>query len=244
MRKQFNIKWRDIDTARLQKAVRAFNRKLTRLAKNQPEIADYLPKKVTMSSVRERIGTRADFNREINSLDRFRRKDAVKLVQLDSGLVRTNYEIKEVRLKNQRRNRLRIQKAKDIGASYETGTMGSVRDANLQPANFDPNRMKAGDWNRFVRSVENQLRANYFSEADKLYKENYIKALHNEIPFYASQIEALVLQFSDSEFAEISMRDPDIYIDYVYAPADAERRASYIIDALQTYLGEYGHIYD
>lgn len=65
------IQWRKEDTAALQKAVKNYNAKITRIAKNDPMSRGLLPDKVTVSDLRQGIQTRKDFNREIKKLQSY-----------------------------------------------------------------------------------------------------------------------------------------------------------------------------
>lgn len=75
MSKQPNIRWRQSDNESLRKAVKNYNAKITRLAKSKPELKDHLPERASMKTLREKIGTRADFNRQLGKLQEFAQRD-------------------------------------------------------------------------------------------------------------------------------------------------------------------------
>lgn len=86
MERTYNIKWRSADEEQLRKAVKNYNAKLGRLAKKNPEIKSSLPEKMTVKELKSIIVTRADFNREVNSLKRFSNRGAEDMfIILDSG---------------------------------------------------------------------------------------------------------------------------------------------------------------
>lgn len=86
MERTYNIKWRSADEEQLKKAVRNYNAKLGRLAKKNPELKSSLPETIKVKELKAIIVTRADFNREVNSLKRFSNRGAEdRFIILDSG---------------------------------------------------------------------------------------------------------------------------------------------------------------
>ena len=109
MPRQYNIKWRNKDKTRLSNTVRQLNAKITRTLKKNPELAPYLPERLTVQGLRDKIQTRQDFNREINSARRFLKPGAETPVTSATGIRTTRWEKREVGIKvgviNRRRNR-------------------------------------------------------------------------------------------------------------------------------------------
>lgn len=69
--KSYNIKWRESDEKELKRVVRNFNAKINRLAKKDSNIKNILPEKMDWKDVKNRVGTRADLNKELNMMKRF-----------------------------------------------------------------------------------------------------------------------------------------------------------------------------
>lgn len=65
------IQWRPEDSETLQKAVKNYNAKITRISKNDPLSRGLLPDKVTVSELRQDIKTRKDFNKKIRELQSY-----------------------------------------------------------------------------------------------------------------------------------------------------------------------------
>ena len=73
MPREYNIKWRETDEQRLQRAVRNYNAKIRRLEKD-PEYGfekHLLPRKASVKEMRGQIQTRKDYNRLIGGLEGF-----------------------------------------------------------------------------------------------------------------------------------------------------------------------------
>lgn len=75
MSKQPSIRWRQSDNEALRKAVKNYNAKITRLENQKPHLTNHLPERASMKELREKIGTRGDFNREIDKLREFASRD-------------------------------------------------------------------------------------------------------------------------------------------------------------------------
>ena len=65
------IQWRQEDSEALQKAVKNYNAKIKRIEKNDPLSRGLLPEKATMAEMRQKVKTRADFNREVKKLQNY-----------------------------------------------------------------------------------------------------------------------------------------------------------------------------
>lgn len=75
MSKQPKIRWRESDNDALRKAVKNYNAKITRLENSKEYLKPYLPERVTVKEMREKIDVRGDFNREIHKLRDFAQRD-------------------------------------------------------------------------------------------------------------------------------------------------------------------------
>lgn len=76
MAREYNIKWREIDDEKLRRAVKNYNAKISRL-KNDPEYGidrHLLPRKASYRELRKQIGTRKDFNKQIDKLQGFSKR--------------------------------------------------------------------------------------------------------------------------------------------------------------------------
>lgn len=73
MPREYNIKWRESDEQKLRRAVKNYNAKISRLEKDPEYGIDrhLLPRRASVKDLREQIGTRKDFNRQIDKLQSF-----------------------------------------------------------------------------------------------------------------------------------------------------------------------------
>lgn len=218
MPKQYNIRWRASDERALRIAVQQFNAKRTRELKKHPELEKLLPAKINIKELKSEIKTRADFNRQIKSINRFRRKDATQIVTNKEGVKATKWEVMELRIKVGIINRNRAKQRKAADVSTEKGTMGTIRANNLLPKKFNFEKMRKSDWEKFKESVEKQASPSYREEKDKSYKENYIGALIWVFGEEAQEIIDIVMNIPPAELVQMYYDDPILQIDFIYDP--------------------------
>lgn len=80
---QYQIKWKKQDYLQLGKAVANFNKKINRLQAEERKA--YLPDVIDYSNLKQNITTRAELNRQINSLKRFMREGAENIYTTEAG---------------------------------------------------------------------------------------------------------------------------------------------------------------
>lgn len=239
MPKQYNIKWRKSDRQTVSNTVRQFNAKITRLLKKNPELKDFLPERITVKGLTERIKTRADFNREINSVKRFLRRGAENPITTKKGIQTTTWEKREIGYKVAQINRNRRRQREKANVSTYKGTMGSIRENNLQPKRYNIDTISPRDWDKFIQSVEKQVQSTYNEEKMKRYKENYIKGLYNVFGGKGQIIADVVRGIPDEDFQQLFFDDPVLQLDFIYDPIEAHLRIDSILEHLEAHGYEY-----
>lgn len=235
MQKRYNIKWRDTDEKELAKAVRKFNAKRTRLLKQVPELEEFLPPKASTKEIRKSVQSRRDLKNELNSLERFMRKGAEKPIVTKEGIKTTVYEKKEISIKVRAINQRRAAELKKAAPSTEKGTMGTVRENNLKPKQYDIDKIKKSDWKKFVESVEKQSKDSYASDRYDRYKENFIKGLENAFGEKGSELIEIAKQIDAETLTQMYYDDPILQIDFIYDPLEMQVK----IDAMEEHLTGY-----
>ena len=235
MQKRYNIKWRKSDENELAKAVRKFNAKRTRILKKNPKMEEYLPTKISTKKIRDEIKTRRDFKNVLNSIERFKRKGAEKPIITKEGVKTTAYEKKEIEIKVRAINARRTAERKRANVSTEKGTMGTIRENNLQPKKADINKIKKSDWEKFKESVEKQSRDSYFQDKYERYKENLLKGLENAFGEKGKMLQEIAKQIPAEQLTQMYYDDPILQIDFIYDPLEMDIK----IDAMTEHLKEY-----
>lgn len=238
MRQQPKIKWRDKDIEKLRKEVRRFNAKRAREIKKNPEIKKLLPDKLSVRTLRKEIETRAEFNKQIRSIDRFMRPKSTQIVTTSAGVQTTQYQIGELRAQVASINARRRAELRGREPSPKTGTMRTIQEENLQPKKFDLKRIQSQkEFEKFVESVEKQAAPKYWRGRYDLYKENYLKAFREQLLFgeNGAELYSRLKDISSEHLVDLLYRDPTLGIDFVYAPEDINARITSINYALDKY---------
>lgn len=174
------IRWQYADRRNLQKVIASYNGRITRELNKKPELAMFAPKKLTYEEVRAKIDTRADYNRIVNSLKRVHKKGAFELENSGTGEVRTKYEIREARILTNVTNRRIKNYFKKV--TNENTARREIAETNFFIRPFDFTKMEQGNFDRFVVSMEKQLRRIQNPEIiDKNYYYQYLQAMKSEL---------------------------------------------------------------
>lgn len=128
------INWRKQDTERLKKAVNDFNKKIRNLEKQENTLN--LPETISYKETKENIATRSEFNRKVQSLEKFMKAGAEDLKITKGGEGLTKWEWQE--LLNQKKiakNRLTKELEalnKPMKTGYSRVQMGSERAREIE----------------------------------------------------------------------------------------------------------------
>lgn len=235
MPRQYNIKWRNKDKTRLSNTVRQFNAKITRTLKKNPELAPYLPERLTVQGLRDKIKTRQDFNLEVNSARRFLKPGAETPVTSATGIRTTKWEKREVGIKVGVINRRRNRELKKMNPTTEKGTMGTIRENNLRPKKYDIDKIKASDWDMFVYGVEKQIMSGYTAQKNELYKQNFIKAVKTAFGSKGTEIVEMAQSIPADILVELYYNDPVLQVEFIYNPLEMQIKIDNIVEHLEPY---------
>lgn len=219
-----NIKWRQSDRNKISRTVQQFNAKITRTLRQHPEWSEFLPQRLTVSELTNKISSRRDFNREINSAQRFLRKGAEIPFESKTGIKTTQWEKREVGYKVAQVNRQRTLEAKRANVSTTKGTMGSIKDNNLKPKKYDINKIRLSDWAKYVETVEKQILSSYTTEKMERYKQNYLKAIIQNLGTgeLAKRLYDYVEKLDPEFMYNIYYDDPVLQIQFTSDPIPAD----------------------
>lgn len=236
MSRTSNIKWRKKDKQTISKTVQQFNAKITRTLKKHPEWADFMPERLTVQGLTEKIQTRKDYNREVRSVQRFLRKGAEAPFQSKSGIKTTRWEKREVGYKVAQVNRQRSIEAKRANVSTEKGTMGSIEANNLKPKKYNIDKIKPSEWDKFVNTVEKQVMSNYNYDKMVRYKENYLKAVVRNLGTEgkAKELYDYVSQLDPEFMYNVYYDDPVLQIQFTSDPLPADMIAESALEHWQS----------
>lgn len=224
------IKWKYADRRNLQKVIASYNGRITRELNKKPELAMFAPKKLTYEEVRAKIDTRADYNRIVNSLKRVHKKGAFELQDSGAGELRTKYEIKEARILTNTTNK-RIKNYFDK-VSGENTARREIAETNffIRPFNFK--NMEQGNFDRFVESMEKQLRRVQHPEViDQNYYWQYLGALTKELGVgQGDELYNFVERLPAEAVSQARFENYFLTVTAIYNPAEVGERYDMILE--------------
>lgn len=240
MRKQYKIRWSRQDKKDLTNAVRKFNAKITREIKRNPDIAMFLPERITTEGLRSRIKTRQDLNRELNSINRFGRKDATKPVMTPLGLMTTRWEKNEIGIRVASINRRRSRTLKEADLKPEKGNTYVAENANLLPKKYNINKIKPSDWDKYKKGVFKQTISTYTAQGWENYKRSYLLSIEENL--YQSENAKALKKLIESLDAETvykgSFYSPNLDIVFTYDPKEQDWIVQRALETWEEYLNE------
>lgn len=232
------IKWSRGDAKKVANLVRQFNAKITRITKKNPSIAKALPERMNSQAIQQMYSqlTRKDFNRWVASTMRFLKRGADEIVTTKAGVKTTRWQLNEIRYNLQRINAERRARMERLQPATVRGTMGAIQELELTPRRNLSQTIPMEYWGKYVSGIEKQVLSSYTGEKMKLYKENYKKAILNELGNQEELLE-LVDSIPTSTLAEAYASDPDLQIGYIYYDIDIEDKVANLIEKLGGLLG-------
>lgn len=232
------IKWSKNDARKVANLVRQFNAKITRILKKNPSIASALPNRMNSQAIQQMYSqlSRTDFNRWVNSTRRFLKRGADEIVTTKAGVKTTRWQLNEIRYNLQRINAERRARMERLQPSTRKGTMGAIKELELQPRRNLSQNIPNQYWEQYVRGIEKQALSTYIGDKMQLYKENYKKAILNELG-NQEELLKLVDRIPTSTLAEAYASDPDLQIRYIYYDIDIEDKVANLMEKLGGLLG-------
>lgn len=229
MSKQYQIKWRDKDVKELNRLVKNFNAKVRYHEQKNPATAEFLPDKLSAAALKGSVGTRADFNRLVSSLQRFGERGAETVVTTPGGVTTTKYEIAEVKNKVRIANIKRSIERKKLDLKPAKGTMGQVSSQNLRPKVFSMNKSEK-EWEKFKESLEKEVASNFKNEMMEEYKQNYLDAIKNFLGEDGQALFDMISEMDPETVYQNSVTNPILSIGFTSDPLPTETIAGAAMD--------------
>lgn len=231
------IKWARGDAKKVANLVRQFNAKITRITKKNPSIANALPERMNSQAIQQMYSqlTRKDFNRWVASTMRFLRKGAEDVITTKAGVTTTRWQLNEIRYNLNAINAERRKRMERLQPSTTKGTMGAIKELELQPRRNLAQTIPTQYWDSYVRGIEKQVLSSYVSSRAEQYKRNYLTAMREALG-EQPELESILAQIPAETVAEAYAQDPDVSIDYLYYEHEIEEAVQNLKEKWSRYL--------
>lgn len=246
MSRKPNIKWRKSDAERLNKEIERFNKKIYNTRQRNPELVSILPdtiKKADKLKMIEELknAPRNEFNKKINSLNRFIKRDALTPITSDTGNTVSKWERQEVAYKVAQINRDRTRERKAVenmdatsrgeSLGLKRGEMGSERLNSLKAKKFNFDKIRSGkEWEKFKASIDKLSSPTAKAERMQEYKDNYIKGLENAFGEYADDIIGMIKELDADIVVKTFYSEQEATIDFFYEPQEMNLKLAMLGD--------------
>jgi hypothetical protein len=245
MQRKPNITWRNSDTKKLEHQIKNFNAKVYYQRKKHPDVADILPQPIHKSdklAMMEDLkqGTRKDFNKALNRLDRFSKSGAEKIVENKAGFKTTVWEVKEYdKIGINNINRDRESEREKYNLSRPNMQMGTIKqnELNDKTSKFDKVRYK-NEWEDAKRVIDKELRENYKYEKVEQYKKDYLNMIDMHLGSYGDDVYNFISKIPADVLYDMYWEDDEVLkLGFVYDAHDADIVADQIIESWRNHLG-------
>lgn len=222
MAKSNKIRWRPVDQVRVSRIAQRFNAKITRVIKKHPEWVDIMPNRVNAKELSERLknGTRRQFDREMNRLERFLRQGAEMPYTTKAGVATTVWQKKEIDNTFRAINAKRRSEMAKLEPSIFKGNLHSIESNNLQQRKNTVQEILPKFWNKFVENLDYQLEQEYKDKSD-IYKENFLHAIEVTLG-KQSRLYNVVANIPPDKIYRYSTTDPLLAISMVSDPMEED----------------------
>lgn len=241
MSKYHKIRWSEQDTKEIARVVKNFNAKVNRLAKQNPDLANVLPEKVSTKQLKGLINTRQDLHRELNALKRFSKKGSEEIVIVPD----TEYDLKITKWQKtemnrrigiiNRRRKTRLEeleniqmksRGKDLGYTRGQLGMGKAEEISLQPMTAFYRTMGNRDLKKRWQSILVQSQSDYFTKRDYQVRDNYIKGLLEN--YNSHDIEGIVNAIEKMDIKDFlqTFQEEGGTFEFIYP--DSEKEKEYV----------------
>ena len=171
------IRWKRSDYMKLSKAVSRFNKIINELEVDEKE---YLPELKDYKELRDKITSRKELNRIINSLKRATEENLLTKKIYESGEVISKWEFQEVNKARNRAFRNLEKERQGILQGRQSIGMGDERLSEIhamEQSFLDLEERKGADLKRLKARIFSVGRSDYALAKDKLFRDNFYKAL-------------------------------------------------------------------
>ena len=256
MARKPSIRWRKSDAEKFEKVIERFNAKIYRTRSRHPELADILPDTIKKADKQKMVKDfqakpRSEFNKALNSLDRFTRRGAEKEIVAATGNKVTKWERQEVSYKVAQINRARTMERKAVenmeatsrgeSLGLKRGEMGSERLNELKPKKFNFDKIRGGkEWEKFKAIVEKLASPEARDAQIEAYKTNYIKGLREAFGDYANDIIDMIDSLPAEVVVQTYYGEQEATIEFFYEPQTMELKLDILNDIWQGVSEEQG----
>lgn len=217
----------------INRTIKNFNQKIARLQKEEKEL---LPSKITKRDLKSEVYTRTELQRRLKELQRFSTRGVEEVIETQSGVRLTKYELINLKKESARVkrnitreiNRLKNNKPKIFGKTQSStfSEMGDVDFLNLvarrQALEKNIGTLTRDELTRYKKLVEKTGKSQQYM--NNIFKENYFQMLTDLAYYFNYDNEKLntlkekLMQLKPNDFLKLFKDDKSIRAILDYYP--------------------------
>ena len=248
MARKRGIRW-ELYQDDLNKAVKNFNAKITRLEKKNPELKNALPEKVSVRQIKQLVDNRNDVLREIKALQRFTKRGSEQIIDAPNNqynLKLTKWQKEEMTRRTAIINRKRKVRRETIAEiemtsrgkklGYKRGDlgMGSIEDNALKPFKAFPKSLNRSELEYKWKNILKESQSTYWTKREQIHKDEYVKAMLQSYQYEdVKDIVDRIEKMDYKEFRKVFEAEGGTF-DFVYQPPDLEDNYEHYLNALKS----------
>lgn len=241
------IRWKQSDDAELNRLIKNFNAKLTRLSKSRPEDMPYMPDRVSKKELMKNIETRADLNTIKRRLANFTKRGSEEIITSKRGAKATKYDVHEFNVNQRRENKRREERKKELdkkevtitgkGTGVTRAQMREEKQIELLPSKKNFQNMSQGDWEKSSKLFDKLILDSYSTRQKEEMLQNYIKGLVRE--GFSEDVINVVQHVPLDKFVDTVMTDETATFDFIYDPIELKAREEELISLWSQFEDQY-----
>ena len=225
------IRWSKNDLAEFARIRKNYNAKIERLRKADPDMAGFLPPKLK----KEDIYSREDFKRAMRMASLFTPRGSERKVKFHGEEVPFYFK-KQIEYVEKVENARRAIRRKQF--KPERGQSSMAKEAEFMPMKQKGKR-SLYDMMKYREMLFTKLYEKDRRRKMGIYKENYLRALREQLGPLAGPIDELLRSLPAELFVKAIEQDYDLSIDFIYDYVDAILKAERLYNRWFEYLRDW-----
>lgn len=222
------------DKMKLTKAVRNFNRKITKEVKKFG--ADIgLPSKIKEQDILYGNYTRYEFNKLLKNMEKFSKDRNIKYTLTPTGAILTQWEYNLLKQKENKIERIKNKELKNINPELP-------KERKIQYENYineiyhsiDIDKIKPSFISNAKEILDFRTKKNYIATLATSRKQSYIEGLYNMFDYRAKELIDLVKMINEQVFLNTIYSNEILSLQYIYSEEALTRKYKLIRQELMT----------
>ena len=217
MGKQSKIRWTDKDKIEFEKMRKSHNAKISRLEKEKPELAEFLPERIKKSQIQ----TRKDLEKTKKIANVFRERGSEKITNINNIEVPSFFK-KQAEIMLEHDNKRKAQQRKQL--STEKGTNTKANKIATTKGKLETAKTKEA-LKKKVKNLKNKFYDAGISASNEAYKQNYLEAVTQYLDPFGKPIVDLLNNVDSATMVKYGLGNMKLSISYLYDLQSRETKA-------------------